>query len=103
MNVPTIGQLIKEHAKRDAIHVSVAPVELTTDCVRGQDVYLLNKINELGYHLVTSVDNGSPIVGIIDPYLKEEVLKAGMFVWLFLYPNTTTSLRHVWSHPLFSR
>ncbi len=36
----------------------------------------------------------------IDPYLEESV-KPGEWCYLFLYPNTVTSLRHEWTHPAF--
>jgi hypothetical protein len=42
----------------------------------------------------------SNAVGIVDPFLKEEV-QPGQWFWLLILPRVITSLRHVWSHPQF--
>jgi hypothetical protein len=87
-----LGQIIKDpNAARDAIHIAVAPA------VAGEDLVV-------GGHVRINGDTaayGEPSVGIVDPYLTEDVRKGQRF-WLFLYPQTVTSLRHAWTHPAFA-
>jgi hypothetical protein len=94
--VPQIGSLVPDgENRRDAVHVAIAPVIASEDLVPGQHVGL---------------DGGRPThawarantkIGIVDPFLAEPV-KRGQRFWLFLYPGTITSLRHVWTHPAFT-
>jgi hypothetical protein len=88
----TIGSLLSEDYGRDAIHIAVAPVIATQRLKPGQHV-----------GLVADGQAGSvePTLGIVDPYLDADVKKGERF-WLFLYPNTITSLRHEWTHPSFA-
>lgn len=87
----TLGTLLDETARRDAIHVAVEPAIAAHTLRPGDDVGFL------GDGTVGSM--GKP-VGIVDPFLKSAVLKGQRF-WLFVYPRTITNLRHVWSHPDF--
>lgn len=90
-NDPKIGHIIDTPQTKDAIHVAIAPVEAATDFYPGQHVGL----SPSG----TACSAVAPI-GIVDPFLKNKVMKGDWF-WVFLYPNTITSLRHDWTHPAF--
>jgi len=92
VNTPEVGKLLKAGAKRDAIHVAIAPVVAAEVLVPGMHVGL----NEDGEATCKSLEP----IGIVDPYLKSKVQEGQMF-YLFLYPNTVTSLRHEWEHPSF--
>lgn len=89
--ITTIGQILEGEQERDAIHIAIAPVVASHSLQAGDHVGL-NESHEAD-------DEAAPI-GIVDPYLKGKV-KKGQRVWLFLYPNTITSLRHQWAHPSF--
>lgn len=80
-----LGKIITPKHERDAVHLAVLPVQAQCVLYPGQAV---------------SVDGQSfgKFVGIVDPFLKASVAKNDWF-WLFLYPRTITSLKHVWSHP----
>lgn len=88
-----LGELIRAPQERDAIHIAVAPVTAAEDLLPGQHVGLLDANHRVG-------KSDRPI-GIIDPFLRHPVEK-GDRVWLFLYPNTITALRHDWTHPEFA-
>jgi hypothetical protein len=90
---PNIGELCHEGARRDAIHFAVAPVVAGQDFLPGQHVEI-----EDGRWVAALEGEG---VGIVDPFLRQPV-RIGDRFWLFLYPNTITDLRHVWSHPAFA-
>lgn len=82
----TLGKIISESERRDAIHLAVNPTQAKTELKPGQDV---------------GVDGSTKNpVGIVDPFLKENV-KEGEWFWLVVYPRQITSLRHVWCHPSF--
>lgn len=102
----TLGMIIDETAKRDAIHLAVEPVVAKERLYPGDHV---------------SVDGRKcrpyegDAVGIVDPFLavesvlvaktpnglRDSGLRPGERFWLVLYPRQITSLRHVWEHPAF--
>lgn len=88
----TLGTIIDESGKRDAIHLAVEP------CVAGMKLYPGQDVG---------IDDGMAMnlprikfLGIVDPFLKNPVQEGEMF-WLIVYPRQITSLRHVWEHPDF--
>lgn len=90
--IPQFGKLITEPQFRDAVHIAVAPV------VAGENLIPGTRIGFSGYpDTVGVVDN---IIGIVDPFLQHSVKKGDTF-YMFLLPNTITSLRHEWTHPAF--
>ena len=84
-----IGSVHTTKQERDAIHIAVAPVVAST---------ALNPGQHIGVEFGSSTLHDC--VGIVDPFLKAPV-KPGQRFWMFLYPNTITSLRHNWTHPAF--
>lgn len=92
MNEVKLGQLITKTVGRDAVHIAVAPV------VAG---YVLAPGEHVGLLPCGDVGPCSEPVGIVDPYLLRPV-QPGETFYLCLYPNTVTSLRHVWTHPAFA-
>ncbi len=87
----SIGKIITTPQERDAIHIAVAPMTAAELLQPGQHVGLTHD-GAAGF-------SNDPI-GVVDPFLKTVVRKGAKF-WLFLYPNTITSLRHEWIHPAF--
>lgn len=88
---PKVGKLLDGTEGRDAIHFALAPVMARHDLMPGDDVGLFPD-GSCGY--------SGEHIGIVDPFLQNEVLQGELF-WLFLYPGTITNLRHVWEHPAF--
>lgn len=91
MKETVLGELITESAGRDAIHVACAPMVADCELKPGEHVGIVR-------HGIAGKQE--PFVGIVDPFLKENVLKGQRF-WFVLYPKTVTGIRHHWTHPLF--
>ncbi|MEZ6122938.1 MAG: hypothetical protein R3C49_07150 [Planctomycetaceae bacterium] len=93
---PQPGTLIDDgDRRRDAIHIAIAPVTAVELLCPGQHVGLVRSDS---YEFV---GRSPEPVGIVDPFLKSAV-EPGQRFWLFLYPNSVTGLRHVWTHPAFT-
>lgn len=96
-SIETVGTILTGSERRDAIHIAVVPCIAST---------VLNPGERVGFNTAqdAEIKRASPYAqrkaGIVDPFLKDNV-QAGQRFWLFLDPQTTTGLRHVWSHPAF--
>jgi hypothetical protein len=88
----TLGTIIGEGEKRDAIHLAVIPVVAESALMPGSDIDCID-----GKAHGRRVGEG---LGIVDPFLTR-VVERGERCWMVLKPRMVTSLRHVWSHPAF--
>jgi uncharacterized protein (TIGR02996 family) len=93
MSEVKLGQLLNASAKRDAIHIAIAPVIASEKLNPGQRI----GFDEPGCEKVRGRLDG---IGIVDPFLTEPIVKGQRF-YMLLMPNTITSLRHEWTHPAF--
>ena len=91
--IKTIGRILEGTHHRDAIHMAVAPVIAGERLAPGQHVVFVEGSKE-------TVRAGEKRLGIVDPFLTDWVEQGQQF-WMFIYPNTITSLRHEWVHPAF--
>jgi len=98
-NINPLGNVIDGRGDRDAVHVAIAPAEAGSILSAGMHVRLQD-----GKAYMASSDEfgniGEDAVGIVDPFLRTEVLEGQMF-YIALYPNTVTGMRHHWSAPGF--
>lgn len=92
----TLGTIIKDTEKRDAIHIAVEPVKAGERLWPGDHVYLIDSV-AFRANRFNDTNQG---VGIVDPFL-ESAVEQGQHFWLLVYPRQITSLRHVWEHPSF--
>lgn len=88
----SLGKLVTGNPERDAVHIAVVPVTAAGSLKAGMRVGFLpdGRVGRLPQE----------VIGIVDPFLTESVDEDDKF-WLFLLPNTITSLKHVWTHPAF--
>jgi len=89
----TLGMIIDETQKRDAIHIAVEPVVAGEKRAPGEHITVKDGV-------ATGVKIGEGL-GIVDPFLTQPV-KQGQRFWFLMYPRQVRSLRHVWSHPDFA-
>jgi hypothetical protein len=90
----SLGQIITTPQHRDAIHIAVMPVTASEALQPGQ------RIGLKGY-MATPAQDADTTLGIVDPFLREAVQPRQRF-WMFLMPNTITSLRHDWTHSMIA-
>lgn len=88
----TLGTILDDKQKRDAIHLAVEPVVAGEDLKPGDHITVLH-----GVASKTEIGKG---LGIVDPFLTKKVKKGQRF-WFVMYPRMVNSLRHVWTHPSF--
>lgn len=88
----TLGAIIDDKQKRDAIHLAVEPVIAGEDLDPGCHITV-----RAGVAMKTAAGAG---LGIVDPFLTVTVKKGKRF-WFVMYPRQVRSLRHVWTHPAF--
>ena len=91
-----LGKLIDSSAKRDAVHVAIAPARCASvgGLSPGQRVF----VSGGQYAYAAVADNA---IGVVDPFLTDAVK---MHEWfnVCMLPGTITGLRHDWSHPDFA-
>jgi len=89
-----IGKPLTGPQERDAVHIAVAAVIAFERLYPGQRIGFYDSNRELvASHPIDGI-------GIVDPFLSRYV-EAGERFFIFMYPNSITSLRHAWSHPAF--
>lgn len=93
-----IGKLIDGRGDPDAIHIATMPVTAAETLKPGQHIGFAAG----GYMVTATPPEPYVLIGIVDPFLAEDVTKGQRF-FMFLYPNTITGLRHVWTHPAVSK
>lgn len=86
----TLGKLLHQDEGRDAIHLATYSIVAGEDLNRGEDVEIDNN------GLAVRVDSG---LGIVDPFLEQDVVYKGQIFWMLIRPRVITGLRHVWTHP----
>jgi len=89
----TLGTIIDERQKRDAIHLAVIPVQAAMLLRAGDHVNLSASTKRA---ILCAPYTG---LGIVDPFLREGTVRPEQWFWLVIYPRVITSLRHVWTHP----
>ncbi len=91
-----LGQLCDApEGRRDAVHVAIVAVVADEFLGPGDRAELVPGTADR-----VRSGHANP-VGVVDPFLANPVSKGDRFL-LLLFPDTTTGLRHVWSHPAFA-
>lgn len=88
-----LGQPPTEDKGRDAVHIAIISIKAGCNLTRGENVI----VDENGDAIPA---NDKKPCGIVDPF-GPFAMKEGEWFWLCLYPQSITSLQHVWQHPMF--
>lgn len=88
----SMGTILQKDMPRDAVHIACAAVLASCRLLPGQHIGLLPD---------GRATTGIEACGIVDPYLRQTIEEGERF-WLFLYPGSITSLKHLWTHPAFA-
>jgi hypothetical protein len=91
----TIGQILDTPQERDAIHIAVASVISATRLKPGDHIGFIYRGSD---EVTNETDRDIDMIGVVDPFLKR-LIKPGERIWMFMYPDTITDLRHHWTHP----
>jgi hypothetical protein len=89
----TLGTIIDDKQKRDAIHLAVEPVIAGEPLCPGSHITIRGG---MAYGATVGLGHG-----IVDPFLNIDVIEIGQRFWFIMYPRMVQSLRHVWTHPAF--
>lgn len=87
----SLGHLITEPTRRDAVHVAVAPMVALEVLKPGERV-------AHAYDNFVAAARRQRGIGVVDPFLFQDVQRGQMF-WVFMDPDTVTNTRHAWTHP----
>ena len=90
-----VGIILEGPAQRDAIHIAIAPVVAGEKLVPGAHVGFIKDGNTELVGVRTK-----ETIGVVDPFYKG-MISVGQRFYMFLYPQTITSLKHQWTHPAF--
>lgn len=96
-DVAKLGQVHDTAQGRDAVHVAIFPAVAAQILAPGDHVGLVpGSADE-----VMQPNDTVPALGIVDPFIRDRFVQVGARFFVFLYPQTITGLRHVWTHPAF--
>lgn len=87
----SIGTFLEHDRERDAVHIAIIPVVAGEQLQPGQKVAMVDG---------KAMKSGHDVVGVVSPYLFRPA-EPGERVWLFLWPQTITNMRHRWASPAF--
>lgn len=88
-----LGSPAKPNAEKDAVHIAVIPMIANEILFPGQHVGIVDKDK-------TKVGHSDKPIGIVDPFRTSNIFPESR-VWILLYQNSISSLRHERTHPDF--